>query len=190
MRKKLSNFKKLTREDIEEMFITYKNPLYSFIYSRVRNTHEAEDLLSKTFIKIINYSAKNIIETSKIKGLLYTTAANIIKDFFRRASIINFFSLDKALPNNKEQTYYDFFSDNKSLLFIDNIDNKNMIKEINLLISTLPANQSEAFYLRFIEGFSFEEVATIQKTSVSTALSRVRYAVNKIKDSLNRQEML
>jgi len=190
MRKKLNNFKKLTRKDIEEMFITYKNPLYNFIYSRVRNTHEAEDLLSKTFIKIINYSTRNLIEISKIKGLLYTTAANIVRDFFRRASIINFFSLDKTLPNDKEQTYYDFFSDNKSLLFIDKIDNKDIIRKINLLISTLPANQSEAFYLRFIEEFSFEEIATIQKTSVSTALSRVRYAVNKIKDSLSKQEIL
>ncbi len=172
------------------MFITYKNPLYSFIYSRVRNTHEAEDLLSKTFIKIINYSSKNMIEMSKLKGLLYTTAANIIKDFFRRASIISFFSLDKPVSNDTEHTYYDFFADNKSLKFIDNIDNKATLKEVNLLIANLPANQSEAFYLRFIEGFSFEEVAKIQKTSVSTALSRVRYAVSKIKDGLKKREML
>ena len=174
----------LNDEELKNMFTTYKNSLYSFIYSKVNNKHDAEDIFSKSFIKFFNYAKNNPVNLETVKSFLFTITSNTMKDFFRRAKIIKFVSLDKKYREEENKLdYYEFFEDKKATLEFQKIDDKNLIHKINLIASELPEKQKEAFYLRFIEGFSFADIAKIQSTSVNTVLSRVRYAVLKIKES-------
>ncbi|MFC2140317.1 RNA polymerase sigma factor [Candidatus Auribacterota bacterium] len=177
----------LRKEEIKEVFLTYKDMLFGFILSRVKNRHDAEDLFSKSFMKFFKYSESNEIRKSTLKSFLFTLASNTITDFFRRKKIIHWISLDNVLPHQDDKNYYEFFKDEKSPHIPSQLDQKESLKKINQTVSNLPDKQKEAFHLRFMDGFSFADIAKIQKTSVSTVLSRVRYGVNKIKDSLGKE---
>ncbi len=176
----MENQKILDEKELKEMFVKYKDPLYGFIYTKMQNHHDSEDIFSKTFIKFINYAQRNPIRLDTAKSFLYKIASNNITDFFRHKKIINFVSFDKKI-NDDNDTFIDLFEDTKSRTVFDDIDNKHLVQTINSSISTLPDKQKEAFYLRFIEGFSFSEIAKIQSATISTVLSRVRYSVDKIR---------
>lgn len=179
----------LTEKELPKVFVTYKNMLYGFILVRVQNQHDAEDLLSKTFIKFFIYVKKNPVRMTTLKNFIFTIASNTVNDFFRRKKIIRFIPLDKIAKEGENKTYYEFFKDTRNSDFISDIDKKNMLEKINKTAFLLPDKQKEAFYLRFIEGLAFADIAQIQKTPVATALSRVRYAVNAIKNTLNTKEI-
>ena len=182
--------KKLSEKELRDVFVTYKDPLYGFIMSKVRNVHDAEDLFSKSFVKFFQYAKKNPVKRSTIKSFLFKITSNTVTDFFRRKKILSFVSLDRFADPENKNSYHDFFQDAKASSEIMNIDNKNLMQKVNEQAALLPAKQKEAFYLRFIEGFSFSDIADIQSASVSTALSRVRYALDKIKKQLKSDGVL
>jgi RNA polymerase sigma-70 factor, ECF subfamily len=181
----LETGKYLSEKELKEVFLTYKSSLFGFIMSKTRNHHDAEDLFSKSFIKFFEYASKNPVRTESLKSFLYKIASNTTNDYFRRKKIIRFISMDDK--SSSEPSNYEFFKDNSTVMEIENIDNKNLISSINGILSGLPEEQKEAFYLRFIENLSFAEIASLQGASLSTVLSRVRYAVNKIRNALEKK---
>lgn len=177
--------KKLDEKDIKMIFETYKIPLLNYIHFKTRHEEESKDLLSKTFVKFIYYSQKQLIRMDEVKSLLYKIASTTVIDHFRRKKIISFISLNSKTDEHSDELF-NLIIDPKSLKPYENIDHKNTLKEVSEIIKSLPADQKEAFRLRFYDHLSFKDIASIQKTSLGTALSRVRYAVLKIKDSLNQ----
>ncbi|MCK5706987.1 MAG: RNA polymerase sigma factor [Candidatus Aureabacteria bacterium] len=186
----MEEIKCLNKEELEKVFVSYKDQLYGLIMSKVGNSHEAEDLFSKSFMKFFNYAQKKPINPNTVKSLLFKISINTVNDYFRRKKIIKFISIDNAVKEDTSNSFHDFFKDTRSSREIDEIDNKNLLKSVNLHASNLPSKQKDAFYLRFIEGLSFSDIADIQKTSISTVLSRVRYAVEKIKLDLKSEGLL
>ena len=189
-KKALPGKKPLNQMEMKEVFETHKNTLYGFVLSRVKNSHDAEDLFSRSFLKFSRYTQTHPVNRETIKNLLYKITVNTINDFFRRKKIIRFISLDNFIHAEKNETYYEVFQDTRSVDEIQNIDRKHLLKQINIHVSDLPEKQREAFHLRFIQEFSFAEIASIQGTSVSTVLSRVRYAVDKLKNILKQEGAL
>lgn len=177
----MSGDKLLTEEEIKQVFLTYKNPVFGFIYKRTGNTHDSEDIFSRVFEKFMRYAAGHEVRLETVKSFLFKIASNCVNDFFRHARIIRFISLSRF---NREEDHVEYFRDLKSLDAIQGLDNSLFIEKVNKIVSELPDRQKEAFILRFIEGFSFAEIAGIQKSSLSTALSRVRYAVEKIRGQI------
>ena len=174
---------KIKEKDIEEIYEKYKNQIFAYIYLKIRNKEESEDILSKTFIKFIRYSKKKDIYMESIKPLLYKIASNIIIDHFRKKKIIKILSFN-ALNSSTEEEYIEVIQFPSKENIKQQAELNETIKKINKIVEKLPEKQREAFYLRFMEGFSFKEISYIQNTNISTALSRVRYAVDKIKETI------
>lgn len=175
------------KEEAKEMFLANKDTIYRFILVKTNDTHLSEDLLSETFVKFFRYGLKNKIERKRVKNLLFTIAANNITDYFRRKKKVSFVSLDKK--ENQHSTFLAEAAIDKTTMIQTNMESEIQIKiqTINDIAKNLPKKQQEAFYLRFTQNLNFSQIAEIQKTSIATALSRVRYGINKIKNSLNKR---
>ncbi len=59
-------------------------PVYRFIYYKVQNREEAEDITQETFARALSYKKMNEIHPEKFEGFLRTVALNIIRDRWRQ----------------------------------------------------------------------------------------------------------
>jgi RNA polymerase sigma-70 factor (ECF subfamily) len=59
-------------------------PLYRFIYYKVQNREEAEDITQETFVRALSYKRLDEIGPEKFMGFLKTVALNIIRDGWRQ----------------------------------------------------------------------------------------------------------
>ena len=178
----MEDLKLLDEKELKEVFQTFRHPLYAFILSRTGNTHDAEDLCSKSFVKFFRYAKTKGVRKITLKAFLFQIAANTVRDFFRKQKIVRFISLS-SIPKTEEKGL-SIDTRAKEKLSLHPMDAKDSIQAIEQIVSKLPAVQKEAFYLRYVEDFSFKEIARIQNTALATALSRVRYAVLKIRKTL------
>ncbi|MBN2144194.1 MAG: RNA polymerase sigma factor, partial [Candidatus Aureabacteria bacterium] len=147
-----------------------------------------EDIFSQVFHKFVKYAQHHAVQMATIKSFIFTIASNTMKDFFRKRRLYRIltFNFSNASENHEPMDYFQV--PDGSIDIPTQLYQKEMIEKVNQIVSKLPPNQEEAFYLRFMEGFSFIEIAGIQHVPVSTVLSRVRYALNKIKDVLIKEE--
>jgi RNA polymerase sigma factor (sigma-70 family) len=154
--------------------------LRSFIRKHVADTGEAEDILQDVFYELLEaYRLMKPVE--HVTAWLYRVARNRMIDLFRRSkpsSLNNPVSaeedgdtLEDLLPSadaGPEAAYA------RSLL-LDALDGA---------LEELPEAQREVFIAHELMGQSFKEISTETGLSVNTLLSRKRYAVMHLRQSL------
>lgn len=81
------NLKKAREGDlkaIEEICSESWEALYRYIYFKVQNREEAEDITQETYAKALSYFKKDNIKSDKYIGFLKTVALNVLRDRWRR----------------------------------------------------------------------------------------------------------
>ncbi|MGI5859365.1 MAG: RNA polymerase sigma factor [Tepidanaerobacteraceae bacterium] len=80
-------YKKAVEGDIdaiERICLATWEPLYRFIYYRVQNREEAEDITQETYVKTLNYIQKDKFPQENFLGFLKTVSLNLIRDRWRQ----------------------------------------------------------------------------------------------------------
>lgn len=133
---------------IEKLCADTWRELYSFIYYKVQNREEAEDITQETYAKAISYLNKNDVEILKYSSFLKSISMNIIRDRWRvkkrQGSSVN---LDDVKP--EEIAIEDFTS---------SLSEKAQIEEA---MSWLTKEQQTVIELRIIKGYSVAETAKL-----------------------------
>jgi RNA polymerase sigma-70 factor (ECF subfamily) len=168
----------------EALMQRYHRPLFNFILRFVKNEHTAEELLQDTFLKVIQKS-ESYQRNSKFSTWLYTIARNLCIDHSRKMKHRRHASLEQGFQNDPENSnsLKERVQGKES-----NADEKMIAQEIHALIeqsiSELSEDQREVFLLRRVQNLPFKQIATITNTSENTVKSRMRYALDKIHQSL------
>lgn len=78
------SYRLIVRQDelIAESYEALRTPLRRFIASRIGGDAEAEDMVQDVFAKILEYD--RVLTPDTLAGFVYTTARNMITDWFRR----------------------------------------------------------------------------------------------------------
>lgn len=71
-------------KSIEEVCSDTWEVIYRFIYSKVQNRQEAEEITQETYVKALAYLQKNNIKIDKYTAYLKTISLNIIRDKWRK----------------------------------------------------------------------------------------------------------
>lgn len=61
---------------------SYHHSVFLYIYNKVNNKEEAEDLSQDVFLRLIDY--KQMLRPDTVKFFIYTIARNLVNDYFRR----------------------------------------------------------------------------------------------------------
>lgn len=69
--------------DLDEVFSRYLDPVYRFLYSRLGNREDAEDLTSEVFLKATRQLDSKRAEAS-VAQWLFTVARTVLADHWRR----------------------------------------------------------------------------------------------------------
>ena len=136
------------KEMIEKLCADTWRKLYSFIYYKVQNREEAEDITQETYAKAIAYLNKNDVKILEYRSYLKSISMNIIRDRWRvkkrQGSSVN---LEDVKPG--EIAMEDFTS---------SLNEKAQIEEA---ISWLTKEQQTVIELRIIKGYSVAETAKL-----------------------------
>ncbi|GLC82187.1 RNA polymerase sigma factor [Lacrimispora brassicae] len=138
------------REMIEKLCADTWRELYSFIYYKVQNREEAEDITQETYAKAISFLNRNDVNILECKRYLKTIAMNVIRDQWRakkrRSSSVN---IEEVKP--EDIALEDF---------ADSLTEKNRLEEA---MSRLTKEQQIVIELRIVKGYSVAETAKLMQ---------------------------
>ena len=156
---------------LEILINRHKYKLYNFIYSKVLNKDNAEDLFQETFIKVIKTLKRGVYnEEGKFLPWIMRIAHNLVIDFFRKNKRF------PAFDQNENFDILQLLKDENPSIERDLID-KQILNDLKKIIVKLPQDQRDVLNMRLYKEMSFKEISENTGVSINTALGRMRYAI-------------
>jgi RNA polymerase sigma-70 factor (ECF subfamily) len=167
-----------------ELLVTrHRKALFNFILRFVRDTAQAEDVTQETFLRLVK-GADAYERQAKFTTWLYTIARNLCVDASRRGKHRKAASLDAPLSDDDgAASLLDLLPDGTA-----GVDRQAQSRELGLrlrqAIEALPDEQREIFLLREVADLQFNEIANVIGCPENTVKSRMRYALEKLREAL------
>jgi RNA polymerase sigma-70 factor, ECF subfamily len=167
-----------------EVLVTrHRKPIYNFILRFVRDAAQAEDVMQETFLRVIK-GAEAYQRQAKFTTWLYTIARNLCVDASRRGKHRKAASLDAPVGGDEDgAALIDMVSDGKHGADRHAIDGELRVR-MQKAIASLPDEQREIFLLREMADLQFNEIARVVGCPENTVKSRMRYALEKLREAL------
>ncbi len=169
----------------------YQNRVYNAAYRIVDNAHEAEEVVQETFLRVLQ-NLDAFQGRSPFGAWLFAITHNLCMDVLRnrrRKNSYQVVSFDPQAANGEESNTMSVsvvsqIADPKPgpAMLLDGIEEQNAIKAS---LNKLPDSQREVLVLHDIEGFSYQEIASITQVSIGTVRSRLHYGREKMRELLN-----
>ncbi len=167
----------------ERLLERHRKPIYNFILRSVLQSALAEDLLQETFLRVIR-GAATWERQAKFSTWLYTIARNLCVDQSRRQKLRRAQSLDAPVDREGHATLLDRLPDGRGAIDRQAID-KQLGLRLQLAIDQLGEEQREVFVMRELLDLPFKEIAEIVGAPENTVKSRMRYALEKLREALD-----
>ena len=149
----------VTTAQLERMYASFLLPVYRFVYSRLGNRQDAEDVTSLVFMKAIDYVNPDAAP-QEIEAYLFRIARTNIADHWRRYAGLRVVSIDQD-PSAllvEEPTSADHLQTGESLT-----------TELEGILAQLPPNYRRVLELRFYQGCSIKETAAAMHVTETNA---------------------
>src|ERR671936_13364 len=137
------------RDALEELYLLHFDRIYSYLHMSVGNRHDAEDLTTQTFLKMLESIKRFRWQSAPFSAWLFRIAHNLAMDHFR-ASRRWQPEEEVAEPDPGEGSA----AEREAL---ESIGRQSMLE----LIEGLSAEQQQVLALKFVFNFSNGEAATI-----------------------------
>jgi RNA polymerase sigma-70 factor (ECF subfamily) len=167
-----------------EVLVTrHRKPVYNFILRFVRDRAHAEDVLQETFLRLIK-GAEAYERQARFTTWLYTIARNLCIDASRRGKHRQMASLDApAGADGDGQSLLERVGDGAAPADRQVIG-RELQARMQEAIAALPEEQREIFLLRELADLQFNQIAEVVGCPENTVKSRMRYAVEKLREAL------
>ena len=169
----------------EVLVARHSRPLYNYLLRSVHSRARAEELLQEVLLRVVR-SRNRYERSAKFTTWVYTIARNLCVDESRRARFRDHASLDAPQRNRREH-------DGRSLLHTMSADQvptdaraeaPRLRARLAAAIDRLPDDQREVFLMRQLGGLSFREIGDTVGAPENTVKSRMRYALEKLRQEL------
>ncbi len=150
----------------DEFYEETKRIIYFNIYNFVKNSYDTEDLLQDTYVAFLN-NLGNIKDVKLVIGYLLQTSKNL--------------SLNYLKTMQKSRVLEDFEENNISNTDHYDVDNSELIRKIS---SILKDTEFQIFYLKVVEEYSHQEIATMLNRPLGTVTWAYNNAIKKLQKGL------
>ena len=173
-----------SNEAFDTLLSRYKQRIYSFIYSKIKDKEIVDDIFQDTFIKVIKSLKKGTYnEEGRFLSWVMRIAHNLIVDHFRR---------QKRMPKyDSHDSAYDVFykMSEPSKNVEDSLIDTQIKFDLNTLMLELPQNQLEVLRMRLYQDMSFKEIAERTNVSINTSLGRMRYGLINLRKLIDERNL-
>ena len=160
----------------EVLYSRHKGPLYRYVLRSVKGRGEAEELFQDIWMKVVE-AASRYTPQAKFTTWLYTVAHHRLVDHWR-AKGLAVVSLDDEATSAPEPAAAPSAEPHRIA------EAAATAKRLDAALAALPLAQREAFLLHYEAELSAAEIATATGTNAEAAKSRLRYAINKLKEAV------
>jgi len=139
---------------IEKIYETYVENIYKFIYFKVGNREDAEDITSQVFIKAANSLDVTQDERTRL-AWLYQVARTTITDHWRQ------FYKGQASSLEAMEEVSPLHLAAEPIVLGENGEEEisTSTSSVQAILDLLPENYRRVLYLRFLRGYSLKETA-------------------------------
>lgn len=169
----------------EVLLSRHRKPVFNFILRFVGNPAQAEDLLQDCFLRLIK-GVEGYQKQAKFTTWLYTIARNLCVDASRRGKHRRAYSLDAPIDQEEGKdgaTLLDVVPDEQVAADRQVIGNE-LSGKLHSAIAKLSEEQREVFLMREFLDMPFKEIADVVGCPENTVKSRMRYALEKLRQEL------
>lgn len=164
----------------EELLLRYKNGLYQYLLSIVKDEGAAGDLFQEVFLALFTHAA-GFKTQGKLKAWLFLTARNKAFNYLRDNKLTS--SLDE--PDEEGNAFWhDIVPDDKPGQ-LEQLTRQENEEQLRQLVAQLPPRQQEVLYLRAY--FSFQEIADLVHKPLGTVLADCHRALQKVRSLWQNQ---
>ncbi len=137
------------RAALEELYLIHFDRIYSYLHMTVGNRHDAEDLTTQTFLRMLESIGKFRFQSAPFSAWLFRIAHNLSMDHFRANK--------RWQPEEEVPEPLGSEEPSAEAQAMQAIGRESMLK----LIESLSPEQQQVLTLKFVFNFSNGEAATI-----------------------------
>jgi RNA polymerase sigma-70 factor (ECF subfamily) len=137
------------RDALEELYLLHFDRIYSYLHLSVGNRHDAEDLTTQTFLKMLESVKRFRWQSAPFSAWLFRIAHNLAMDHFRASRR---WQPEEEVPEPPGET-----EPSAELAAFQSIGRQSMLE----LIEGLSQEQKQVLTLKFVFNLPNSEVATI-----------------------------
>jgi RNA polymerase sigma-70 factor (ECF subfamily) len=137
------------REALEELYLLHFDRIYSYLHMSVGNRHDAEDLTTQTFLKMLESIKRFRWQSAPFSAWLFRIAHNLAMDHFRASRR---WQPEEEVPEPAGET-----EPSAELAALQSIGRQSMLE----LIEGLSQEQQQVLTLKFVFNLPNGEVATV-----------------------------
>ena len=161
----------MTREEFKNIFDNHFEGVRNYIYFRAGDKDLATDVAQETFLKL--WEKADGFDTLNIKALLYKIAGDISITNLRR---------HKVVKNYKARAISDELSESPA----DILHYKELMKNYENALESLPEKQRTVFLLSRMDGLKYYEIADNVGISIKAVEKRMKNALEYLRKAITK----
>jgi len=166
------------RAALEELYLIHFDRIYSYLHVSVGNRHDAEDLTTQTFLKMLESIGKFQWQAAPFSAWLFRIAHNLAMDHFRANKR---WQVEEDVPEPEADE-----STSAEAGAFEAIGRRSMLD----LIEDLSPEQQQVLTLKFVFNFANAEAATILGKTEGAIKSLQHRALVSLQKQLQKRDSL
>ncbi|MCY3780719.1 MAG: sigma-70 family RNA polymerase sigma factor [Chloroflexi bacterium] len=168
----------LAKEDrgaFGELYSRYLKKIYSYVYHRTGNTHDAEDLTAKVFMRAYSHIGNYEDRGLPFQAWLYRIAHNIVANWHRDQGRRKIIALDDYVAHSLKSEAPD-----------SQAEESEERAQLMQAVRRLPEDRQQLLLLKFIEGMSNAEIGAIMGRTEGAIKSLYHRTLLALRDDLQQ----
>ena len=162
------------KEAFGELYERYLPKIYNYVYYRVGNRHDAEDLTSKVFFRALSHIANYVDQGVPFQAWLYRIAHNLVANWHRDQGRRKIIALEDYVAGGLQSEAPDGMAEAKD-------EQRQMLEAVR----RLPEDRQQLLLLKFIEGLSNAEIGMIMERSEGAVKSLYHRTLLALREDLS-----
>jgi RNA polymerase sigma-70 factor (ECF subfamily) len=164
------------RAALEELYLIHFDRIYSYLHMSVGNRHDAEDLTTQTFLKMLESIKRFRWQSAPFSAWLFRIAHNLAMDHFRARRRWQPEEDVPEVPGSEEPS--------AEFQAMHSIGRQSMME----LIDKLSPEQQQVLTLKFVFNFANADVATILEKTEGAIKSLQHRALASLQKQIAQQQ--
>ena len=167
---------KKDKDAFGRLYEKYSKQIYGYIYYRVGNSHDAEDLTTRVFMRAMQHISQYEDQGVPFSAWLYRIARNLVANWHRDQNRRQVISLD-----DMNQWHFHEESPELSLEWTEHKET------LYNAIRRLPRDRQELLILKFVDRLSNAEIGEILERSEGAIKSLYHRTLLALRDEINNE---